>query len=683
PEENAEMGQIQGMPLTFSWLPSTVGVPGSNIQYKFEMWEMRVAGIDPYVIAASMPTFYTTTQANTNLVLQPATLFFEPGMRYAWRVTASDVFGNIPFDQGGHSLIRTFTYQCKCDSVTNFTLERKLNRANLRWRQAANHTSFKVEVNNPLSGYSKVHENIYDNQFTSPAMDEGITYRMRVQAICNGNEKNPSPFSAWQSVTVPVPPKVEEFCPDCACGAENKPLPISNAPLRNDLQVGDTIIDPRDGGSRYILQSADAQGDGTYKGLFLFWIEIWNAKILCEYTDLSVNTDNQILKMNWKSVANPHALLNVNAAKAEIEKVADAVAILTARPTVEDTIKAEVPVKVADATLTENVEPPTEEINATPEKASVIEEYAVTSDDEKGGEEEIAATDDELPVMEETTVAQEVAATDDVPLMEETTVAQEVAAADDEVPVMEETTVAKEVAANPSGAVSAPVEQKSDDKADVDKKKEQQTITYLPWVHYAITEAKTMDGILECEAPLYSKGIEYHRNGGHNSFCPCGDKKSGHYCDPSAWCASFANWCLRQSGTAYTKSAGSQTFLNHAEFVKISEPVFGAIAVFTNLDSNGNFKTSGHVAFVVGRNGKDNILCLGGNQSDKIKVSQFSTKDIKLSGKSYFRGYYLPRSYVDKLKNYKTSVTDYTDAETANKQIINLNINTTTNESTR
>ena len=125
PDNGVELGQIMGMPLTFSWLPSTPGVPGCITQYTFEMWEMRIPGIPPAVIAASMPVFYSTTQMNTSLVVHPATLMLEPGMNYAWRVTASDVMGQVPFAQGGHSEVRTFVYQCRCDSVTDFRVERQ------------------------------------------------------------------------------------------------------------------------------------------------------------------------------------------------------------------------------------------------------------------------------------------------------------------------------------------------------------------------------------------------------------------------------------------------------------------------------------------------------------------------------------------------------------------------------
>ncbi|MDR1652666.1 MAG: hypothetical protein LBS01_03265, partial [Prevotellaceae bacterium] len=39
PDDNAQLGDIAGVPLTFTWQPTNVGIPGANIQYVFEMWE--------------------------------------------------------------------------------------------------------------------------------------------------------------------------------------------------------------------------------------------------------------------------------------------------------------------------------------------------------------------------------------------------------------------------------------------------------------------------------------------------------------------------------------------------------------------------------------------------------------------------------------------------------------------
>ncbi|HOG73267.1 MAG TPA: hypothetical protein PK839_10815, partial [Tenuifilaceae bacterium] len=99
PGNNQVMGEFPGMPLTFSWLPCNLGNPVSagSVQYKFEMWELRVNGVSPYVVASTVPVFYEETTQNTLLSVYPASLPMETGMQYAWRVTASDMNGLVPF----------------------------------------------------------------------------------------------------------------------------------------------------------------------------------------------------------------------------------------------------------------------------------------------------------------------------------------------------------------------------------------------------------------------------------------------------------------------------------------------------------------------------------------------------------------------------------------------------------
>ncbi|GHV66736.1 hypothetical protein FACS1894199_10790 [Bacteroidia bacterium] len=328
PEDKAELGQIQGAALTFSWIPTIVGVPNGGAQYKFELWELRIPGINPNVIVQSMPAKYTATQMHSTLIVHPTEMFLEPGMQYAWRVTASDIAGMLPYAQEGHSEVRTFTYQCKCDSVTNFTVKRVGKQATFKWEPAANHTSFNVEMDNPGSDWTRK-EQTFNSQATLN-FAEGKTYRMRIQSICNGNAENASPFTHWLSVTIPLPKPIAEDCPNCAC--EN-PVPepkVTNWNLRQDLKPGDTIHTPS-GKTRFILKSVNQQPDGSYKGLLLVWIEIWRIKILCEYWDLSVNTDNQIVgsDYDYKKVHNPQFLLNPEAAKDYIDHLESSIKALT------------------------------------------------------------------------------------------------------------------------------------------------------------------------------------------------------------------------------------------------------------------------------------------------------------------------------------------------------------------
>ncbi len=89
--------------------------------------------------------------------------------------------------------------------------------------------------------------------------------------------------------------------------------------------------------------------------------------------------------------------------------------------------------------------------------------------------------------------------------------------------------------------------------------------------------------------------------------------------DEVPWCASFANWVMRQAGQPETGSALAMSFANYG--TRLNRPAYGALAVF----SYGGGK--GHVGFVVGKQG-DRILVLGGNQSDSVKISSFSTSKI-------------------------------------------------------
>jgi hypothetical protein len=404
PDEGAELGQIAGMPLTFSWLPSNVGVPIGSVQYTLELWELRVPGIDPYVIAASMPALHSRTQRNTTLVVHPAELFLEPGMRYAWRVTAADASGYVPFEQDGHSQIRTFTYQSKCDSVTGFTVVQQMQNGTFRWQPKDNHTSFNVEVRNPATGGISYSQN-YDNTVSYSNIPYGTTYQMRVQAVCNGNPQQTSEYSGWRTLAIPER-KTDTInaCPDCSCKNTPPPPPITNFTLRKDLQPGD-IISNAAGTTRFIVKTVVSQGDGVYKGIFLFWAEIWKLKFLCNYWDLSVNTDNVIVKMNYESIYNPQFLLDVDAAKAYIDSLANAVSELTTNKNIKDTVKITQPINDiytdkngqviivtinSDGSTTET--PLTGNYDRTLIQGPNGEEYVVTSDGAVMGVEEFKAT---------------------------------------------------------------------------------------------------------------------------------------------------------------------------------------------------------------------------------------------------------------------------------------------------
>ena len=95
------------------------------------------------------------------------------------------------------------------------------------------------------------------------------------------------------------------------------------------------------------------------------------------------------------------------------------------------------------------------------------------------------------------------------------------------------------------------------------------------------------------------------------------DGSTGQSCttDEAAWCASFINWNVTESGLAgndnqYSANAWSYRFNSNVQ--EIDRPAIGAVALINNS----------HVTFVVGVNG-NNIHGYGGNQRDQVKVSTY------------------------------------------------------------
>jgi uncharacterized protein (TIGR02594 family) len=87
--------------------------------------------------------------------------------------------------------------------------------------------------------------------------------------------------------------------------------------------------------------------------------------------------------------------------------------------------------------------------------------------------------------------------------------------------------------------------------------------------------------------------------------------------DETAWCASFANFVTDTAGFPGTHSAAAASFQNWG--VELEAPILGCIVVWPH-----------HVTFCDHPDiSNDIIRCLGGNQSNSVKVSRFPVADAK------------------------------------------------------
>ncbi|AKE44752.1 baseplate hub subunit and tail lysozyme [Sinorhizobium phage phiM9] len=104
--------------------------------------------------------------------------------------------------------------------------------------------------------------------------------------------------------------------------------------------------------------------------------------------------------------------------------------------------------------------------------------------------------------------------------------------------------------------------------------------------------------------------------------------------DETPWCSAFTAWCMKSSGQSIQGVTGMARSWTTAGCVeKVNSPLKGCIAVFTRPPN----PRSGHVAFVDSIQG-GRVMCLGGNQSNKVKLSGYSLQSLI--------GWYWPRGFA-------------------------------------
>lgn len=127
------------------------------------------------------------------------------------------------------------------------------------------------------------------------------------------------------------------------------------------------------------------------------------------------------------------------------------------------------------------------------------------------------------------------------------------------------------------------------------------------------------------EIALHEIGVQEQSGSKHNpriiEYHQCTSLKATS--DEIPWCAAFVNWCLRVAGVVGTNSARARSFLTWGVPVLITEAQRGDIVVL----ARGKNISEGHVGFYTGRK-DNNVLLLGGNQSNRVSIATFPLSTI-------------------------------------------------------
>lgn len=109
-------------------------------------------------------------------------------------------------------------------------------------------------------------------------------------------------------------------------------------------------------------------------------------------------------------------------------------------------------------------------------------------------------------------------------------------------------------------------------------------------------------------------------------------KRGGIKTDEVPWCAAFTGSMLETVGITSSRFESAKSYLTWG--VSLPAPIVGCVVVFER-------EGGGHVGFVEGQDVSGNLIVLGGNQSDMVKLSAFPRS--RVSGYRWPVGFEIPK----------------------------------------
>jgi len=136
-----------------------------------------------------------------------------------------------------------------------------------------------------------------------------------------------------------------------------------------------------------------------------------------------------------------------------------------------------------------------------------------------------------------------------------------------------------------------------------------------PWLSVALAERGVREVPGEGDSPRI---VEYHATTGLAATD-----------DEVPWCSAFVCWCFVQAGIAGTNSARARSWLEWGW--PNNPPGYGAVVVLKrgrNAPGPDVINAPGHVGFLVGYSTPDELLILGGNQSNAVNIRSYSASRV-------------------------------------------------------
>ena len=292
PQKDAVLEATSPQYVLFGWMMTGNTTLLQNLRYTFSIYE-KPTGVSADVAVKATAPIYSEELTQAMLIYGPDKPLLELGKTYACRVRVSDADNRASFKNDGYSEALAFRYGQEClppaqPTVTDITGK----GATLNWVSNQTQSGYDIEVRETTEGRGsdwyvwKLDRPAHD--YTIRQLSPGSRYECRVAATCGqrGNGIR-SPYSPTVTfATQAARSKVYE----CGGIAEDA-APTDLAPWPY-LEEGEEITSA---GFPFRILSISKNSGGIFSGQCAWQMPLWKISILCDFTDITVNFERQLL----------------------------------------------------------------------------------------------------------------------------------------------------------------------------------------------------------------------------------------------------------------------------------------------------------------------------------------------------------------------------------------------------
>jgi len=320
PQNRASLDPVSNEIINFNWqMPYYIGVPQ---EFTLNVYEIQGDNTPEFTVQSGQPLFTSTPTFLTTEQVPRTAGGFQEGHRYAWQVCLTDK-NMRSYPNRGCSEVFSFTYRKRTEVAFPVTTppapEKKINTALpeiaiTKTPEGDGETGVCWEGGNPeqYDGYIvEVRKNGDDTwvKTTVPDGDETCVtlsnlktktpYEVRVQGYKEGQEISYGKYSDTKNFQIDIPDPEDQSCGD--------PLPTISAEVKTGVQKGQLFSA---NGYKVIIDEITPGSDNAFSGTGYIefpLLPIYSLKV--EFTNIKINTDNQLLSGTVKTVSNESTAL--------------------------------------------------------------------------------------------------------------------------------------------------------------------------------------------------------------------------------------------------------------------------------------------------------------------------------------------------------------------------------------